>query len=997
MREKRQNNIVVNDPKGELLVKNYVPATVRGLQVVQFNLINAMKTDIYNPLALAADAAREGDNTKCAMYVENIAEVFFPTDGGEDPFWPNAANNAFKRAAYGLIDYYLEEEKAMRRMAERIGMDVTVLEQKLDEMWGKVTLYNCYQLFVQLSSQKMKNPAVQFSADAKAGKFNDLSNEEYDIQLKKVKEKSKLWEDKQEMDLLSLFFSATDNLPRNSMRTLVGNANNALKAMGGSDKTISSVYGIAITAMSFFTDPTISTLTSGTPNQNVDLGSFSFPRRMGVRFNSDYIHKYHFVGQQAVWSAYSDDKFENELNPKMFGHEDTVTREGWARYFFDGKFEGEIAYIKLEIKNPSTEALIRTFYFRFKKNYQTSFDGRVYVRDPILDEKIVKNGTLVELRKFRDKNTGEYVWKEAKTTFEQEKILDITNGGERSMVKMNAIISTMARYAEKPKMTFLVTPPHLMKYAKLILILIKQLVDMNFDKSYMTKANQKPLYKTRYMLDELGNLQSEGHGIAGFETMLSIGLGQEQQFTLILQTLQQLKDVYGDSVDKIVQGNTSNIVFLKSTDDTMIETLSKMSGTRHKTYTDSKTITRDMQAIIKATQNEAKTSYTMTTKEEPVIAYNDMAFISERNSIVFRAGDSPIWNRNETILPMSWKLFSNKIIKPGKDYTLQTIPTLSTAMDFDVRKNQPNFQMMLKKRMDQAYIASEAMKKYQEAYDYDDYEMSQLDPDNLSDEIMDLINMMLNPDEISGAIQDAAVNDTKIDDDDLEEMFDYMFGSQSKTDSKYHHESTDVVNEFDLISENTEQIRANEDAQSQVKGDSVKRYAGKQLSRDDIVSKLGISHAYDDQIIYIYKKLRNLMEADDQYFTIQDSTYEKEYTYKKQSADDKGVKDKMTVHVHSLCDKNGVVLIKTERGEDHIKLINEAAKSSNSRVFAENDMSTEDAEAIGETSVTDAFLRFLCTFEGAWPFADGKFEEMMKSAIDGELFEDMKQENRAAN
>lgn len=84
-----------------------------------------------------------------------------------------------------------------------------------------------------------------------------------------------------------------------------------------------------------------------------------------------------------------------------------------------------------------------------------------------------------------------------------------------------------------------------MNYAKLILILIKQLVDLNFDQSYMTKENQKPLYKTRFMLDELGNLQSEGHGISGFETMLSIGLGQEQQFTLILQTLQQLKDVYG--------------------------------------------------------------------------------------------------------------------------------------------------------------------------------------------------------------------------------------------------------------------------------------------------------------------------------------------------------------------------------------------------------------------------------------------------------------------
>ena len=63
-REKRLNNMVINDPKGELLVKNYVRATVRGLQVVQFNLINAMKTDIYNPLAMAADAAREGHTTE---------------------------------------------------------------------------------------------------------------------------------------------------------------------------------------------------------------------------------------------------------------------------------------------------------------------------------------------------------------------------------------------------------------------------------------------------------------------------------------------------------------------------------------------------------------------------------------------------------------------------------------------------------------------------------------------------------------------------------------------------------------------------------------------------------------------------------------------------------------------------------------------------------------------------------------------------------------------
>lgn len=37
--------------------------------------------------------------------------------------------------------------------------------------------------------------------------------------------------------------------------------------------------------------------------------------------------------------------------------------------------------------------------------------------------------------------------------------------------------------------------------------------------------------ESRFMLDELGNLQPKGHGIAGFETILSTGLGQGQQFT----------------------------------------------------------------------------------------------------------------------------------------------------------------------------------------------------------------------------------------------------------------------------------------------------------------------------------------------------------------------------------------------------------------------------------------------------------------------------------
>lgn len=549
MREKRPSNILANDPKGELLVKNYVRATIRGFQVIQFNLINPTKTDIYNPLGMAAESAREGDFFKCGQYVEDIAGVLFPVDGGDDPVWPNAANNAFKRAAYGLIDFYLEEENELRNYAFRTDMDQSVLENKLDAMWGKVTLYNCYQFFVQLTSKKVKAPLSTFKDKVDSGEFDEESAE-YEYERARAEEREFLWEGKAEADMLSLYFSATEELPQNGMRSLINNANNALKSMAGAERMLSSVYGIAITGMSFFTDKTIARLTSGTPSQNTDLGGMSFPRRMGVRFNATFLKRDSLAGLEARWDAFSDPGFSQNLG-KDFYHEDMVGLDGWARYYFDGLFPDETSYIRLRLLNSQTGALVRTYYFQFTKGYQTNLSGAQLVKDPITGKKIVRNGVLVELVKSE---TGEYVV--GHSTFKELKLQDYTsNNPTPAKVDSPVFVLTTARYTERPKMVFLVTPPHLMKYAKLILILLRQMVNLNFESSYMTKENQKPLYKTRYMLDELGNLQSEGHGISGFETMLSIGLGQDQQFTLILQTLQQLRDVYGESVDKIVQGN----------------------------------------------------------------------------------------------------------------------------------------------------------------------------------------------------------------------------------------------------------------------------------------------------------------------------------------------------------------------------------------------------------------------------------------------------------
>ena len=111
--------------------------------------------------------------------------------------------------------------------------------------------------------------------------------------------------------------------------------------------------------------------------------------------------------------------------------------------------------------------------------------------DPILDDKIVKNGFLTELQAGRTPS-GELRFKRAKTTFRQVKMADIMSNPHKVEVDTPAIVQTQVRYSEKPKMIFMVTPPHLAQYAKLILILLTQLVNLNFDKSYMTKSSQKP-------------------------------------------------------------------------------------------------------------------------------------------------------------------------------------------------------------------------------------------------------------------------------------------------------------------------------------------------------------------------------------------------------------------------------------------------------------------------------------------------------------------------
>lgn len=372
--------------------------------------------------------------------------------------------------------------------------------------------------------------------------------------------------------------------------------------------------------------------------------------------------------------------------------------------------------------------------------------------------------------------------------------------------------------------------------------------------------------------------------------------------------------------------NTSNIVFLKSTDDSMLDTLEKMSGKTHQVRIESKMITRDIEKMWM--RNEGHANITLNVKEEPVIAYSDMAFLAERNSIVFRAGDNPIWNRNETILPMSWRLFKTKIVHPGHDYSLQTIPTLSSAIDFDVRRNQPDFNKMLEKRLAQAVATPDAMEMYKEAYGYEDYDIEQLDPDVYSDAIMDIVN--------------ARIADQK------------QMEAKRAVEEPYSPASYRGLTEE--VTENAEAKREAAIQAKRAKLHEMKRFAGRKISKADIVTIDGniSGRGMEQTIIDAYCACRGAFERDHTNFSYRDGTL-----FGKRGAD-------------------GITpwYIRKRDESRNLQVINSVKNDLESRTYAENDINMRDLNNTATWEVSDDFYRFLAE-QDAWTFANGEFERQM--------------------
>ena len=774
-RQKEQPNIVATDLKMELLRKSLKTFTIRGYNVRALNLLVANKTDSINFIGYAVDAAIRGDVTHMEELVGNIADIYFPKGGGsQDPMWNNAASTVFKRTVYGLIDYYNEEVHKLQRNPN---LTSETIAQKSDEIWGHVTLFNAYKFIIETA-------AKTYPKDVYKAIYPTINGHDTDPDPQTDFKSG-----------LTIYFDATAALPQNPIREKIANQDKALKSSAKSEKMLASIYGICLFSMIFFTDNKVIKLTSARPSQNLDLTGFSFPRRVAVKFNHIYAVKHGYLHSMVTWECYHDPQMTKKYEGKDYFAESDVDEYGWADGYFKGKFEAERTYLKLTIYDQATyqtgspdNLKIAEYDFIFKKGYRKTSSGREYVIDPITGKRQIQGGTMTEYN--WDSRSHKII--KLSTTFNQdEHSLLLSAKGAVQTVKYRIISSYDIHYSDNPTALFLVAPPSTASYNKILLITIDMLYNQQVSASYIGVSNQKPFYLTKYMLDEFGNMvSSDGTGIPDLSKKLTSGLGQGQQFTMILQSLAQFSAVYagdggtkgsGESIAETLQANSASYVFIKSKDKQMIQQLIDMNGKKHVTQESSQSFDtpaggyRLLDSISSRNgQGPQVPHITKTTSrdERAVISENDYLRLNNKvtdgNMIVSR-GTNPIWSQQSTIMPMGFKLLAHRTAGQGDDIVPKNLPMASDDND-NYLSNIPDVEKMILNRINEAIWAPKVVAQYKKVEHKTDLDIQRMDAETYADRIMAGIHANMAEDERKKK-EDKDKPKPKVDDDNDKDTF----------------------------------------------------------------------------------------------------------------------------------------------------------------------------------------------------------------------------------
>ena len=132
---------------------------------------------------------------------------------------------------------------------------------------------------------------------------------------------------------------------------------------------------------------------------------------------------------------------------------------------------------------------------------------------------------------------------------------------------------SLADVGTKPKQAlFFILPDQKTTFYPIVTLLVSQQYELLV--TYAKKCGNRLPHRVNYILDEFGNFVA----IDKFQTKMTVAGGYGVRWNLFIQDFNQLIDVYGQEVAKIIQGNCHYWIYLHSQDNSTNEEISKSMG-----------------------------------------------------------------------------------------------------------------------------------------------------------------------------------------------------------------------------------------------------------------------------------------------------------------------------------------------------------------------------------------------------------------------------------
>ena len=130
----------------------------------------------------------------------------------------------------------------------------------------------------------------------------------------------------------------------------------------------------------------------------------------------------------------------------------------------------------------------------------------------------------------------------------------------------------MKDIGKKKTAVFIIIQDEKKTYHSLVTIFLKQCYETLID---VAQENGGELaYRTNFILDEFANMPP----LKDITTMITAARSRKIRFTMIVQNLGQLKQVYGEHDAETIRGNCGNLIYLLSTELASLEEISKLCG-----------------------------------------------------------------------------------------------------------------------------------------------------------------------------------------------------------------------------------------------------------------------------------------------------------------------------------------------------------------------------------------------------------------------------------